>query len=211
MSKTLFPGLSGYGISKSIFPHFVGLRKVKKAYFPTLSEDGMSNISPRFIGLRNVKSIIPRFVGLRKVKKASFPALSDDGRSKVFIPRFIGRRNVKHLSPFCRIRESQKSHSPLYRKTECQEYHSLVYWKMEYQEYHLPVCRITRCHSSQIPHSPQKCHPQCVWSSDVANQLFQVVSPKQWTTWVYLLSLFQVVSPKQWTAWVLPFVFVSSG
>jgi len=34
------------------------------------------------------------------------------------------------------------------------------------------------------------------------SSFFQVVSPKQWTTWVYLLSLFQVVSPKQWIAWV---------
>jgi len=31
--------------------------------------------------------------------------------------------------------------------------------------------------------------------------MFQAVSPKQWTAWVYLL-LFQVVSPKQWTTWV---------
>jgi len=30
-------------------------------------------------------------------------------------------------------------------------------------------------------HFHQKCHPQCVWSRDVTNQLFQVVSPKQWT------------------------------
>jgi len=42
------------------------------------------------------------------------------------------------------------------------------------------------------------------------NNLSQVVSPKQWTAWVYFSSLFQVVSPKQWTAWV-SFHFVSSG
>jgi len=32
--------------------------------------------------------------------------------------------------------------------------------------------------------------------------LFQVVSPNQWTAWVYLFIMFQVVSPRQWTTWV---------
>ena len=30
--------------------------------------------------------------------------------------------------------------------------------------------------------------------------VFQVISPKQWTAWVYLLIMFRAVSPKQWTA-----------
>ena len=29
--------------------------------------------------------------------------------------------------------------------------------------------------------------------------MFQAVSPKQWTAWVYLFNLFRAVSPKQWT------------
>jgi len=37
-------------------------------------------------------------------------------------------------------------------------------------------------------------------SSSLSFILFQAVSPKQWTTWVYLFNLFRAVSPKQWTA-----------
>ena len=40
--------------------------------------------------------------------------------------------------------------------------------------------------------------------------LFQAVSPKQWTAWVYLFKLFRAVSPKQWTVRVY-FCHVPSG
>jgi len=40
--------------------------------------------------------------------------------------------------------------------------------------------------------------------------MFQAVSPKQWTAWVYLFKLFRAVSPKQWTVRVY-FCHVPSG
>jgi len=92
ITRISFPGLSEDEMSR--------------ISFPSLSEDGMSSIFPRFVGLRKVKSVIPRFIERRNVNN--------------IILRFIGRWNVKHLSPFCRITESQKCHSPIYRKTECQ-------------------------------------------------------------------------------------------
>ena len=38
-------------------------------------------------------------------------------------------------------------------------------------------------------------------SSSFTFVIFQAVSPKQWTAWVYLFNLFRAVSPKQWTVW----------
>ena len=56
-------------------------------------------------------------------------------------------------------------------------------------------------------HFHQKCHPQCVWSRDVTNQSFQVVSPKRGTTRIYVLSCFErAVLNRQ-----LEFYLVSSG
>ena len=43
-------------------------------------------------------------------------------------------------------------------------------------------------------------HPSLVWPYPFVSvfKLFQAVSPKQWTAWVYLFKLFRAVSPKQW-------------
>jgi len=155
--QNVIPRFIGRRNVKNIIPRFIGRRNVKhlspfsritegqKPSFPGLLDYEISKMFPRFVGLRKVKSVIPRFIGRRNIKN--------------IIPRFIGRRNVKHHSPIYRITEGQKCHSPLYQKTGYWEYHSPVCRKMEYQKYHLLVCRITRCHSSQIPHFPQKCHP----------------------------------------------------
>jgi len=125
---------------KSVIPSFIRKRDVTHCFapisrlsFPALSEYGISNF-------------IPRFVGLTEYQK-SFPDLSDYGRKK-------------RLSPVCRITEvhsnsafSKNSHLPVCRITRR---HPISFSSIiprlsddEMSKMSSRVCLVQRCHQSK--------------------------------------------------------------
>ena len=109
--KYQFPALSEHGISNFI-PRFVGTRNIKSS-FPALSEHGISMSFPALSehGISNFNSPLCR----NTKYQISFPAFSEHGISNV-IPRFVGTRNINVHSPLIGI-QNIKFHSPVGRIT----------------------------------------------------------------------------------------------
>ena len=168
-----------------------------KTSFPGLSKDGISSIFPRFVRLRKVKSIIPRFIGRRNVKKhhspvyqkteyqAPFPVLSDYGKSK-------------HLSPFYWITEGQKTLFPGLSDYGISKASFPVLSDYGKSKESFPILsedEISRVSSPSVSDYEMS----FIANTPFPKSVIPSVSGREMSLISYLLSLFQVVSPKQWT------------
>jgi len=139
---------------------------------------------------------------------------------------FVLRRQSTSILPVLSLVPSSYLSHTVYLIVQVTFIHSCIHASTHqyFHEFTHSSVHNTHIHTQhQFIHDCISCpESRLVVSPQFSPQLFQVVSHKQWTTWIFLFSFFQVVSPKQWTTWVkwlvlnnrqleFTFVFISSG